>query len=312
MNKNNPEISIVTAVLNEQDVVNEFYIRVKELLDETGLNYEIIVVDDGSRDNTLNILKSIHPESQGKLKVIQFARNFGHQLAITAGARYAKGDAVVIIDSDLQDPPEIILSFIEKWRQGYDVVYGVRSDRKGETWFKKWSAAVFYKVLSSVANVDIPNNVGDFYLLDRKVVDVLDTMSERHRFIRGLVAWMGFKRIGIDYVRKPRYAGKTKYSLFKMIKFSFDAFTSFSFAPLRIIFLCGIFISILAFLGILAVIIVKMFHPEVVLGWASIMVAVLFIGGIQLLGIGLIGEYLARIGDDVKNRPLYTIQSVWE
>ena len=281
-------------------------------LEEEGLDYEIIFVDDGSSDRSPEILSGIQRCSEGKVKVVRLARNFGHQLAITAGERYAEGKAVVIIDCDLQDPPDVAMKFIEKWREGYDVVYGVRSDRKGETRFKRWSAGIFYKILRSAANVDIPSNVGDFYLLDRKVVDVLNTMEERHRFIRGLVAWMGFRRIGIDYVRQPRIAGETKYSFLKMLKFSLDALTSFSFTLLHIISMCGALISCLAFIGIVVVVSVKMFHPAVVLGWSSLMVVVLFMGGIQLLAIGVIGEYLARIGDDVKKRPLYTVQEVLE
>jgi dolichol-phosphate mannosyltransferase len=312
MNRDDRKISIVAPVFNEEDIVKEFYIQMKKLLERSGVNYEIVFVDDGSTDRSFDIIKACRAESRGKVKVVRLARNFGHQLAITAGERHASGDAVVIIDCDLQDPPELVPEFIEKWREGYDVVYGVRSERKGETRFKRWTAKIFYKILRLTSEVDIPSNVGDFYLLDRKVVDALNTMEERHRFIRGLVAWMGFRRIGIPYVRQPRFAGQTKYSFFKMLKFSFDALTSFSFVPLRLIAVFGALISLMAFVGILVVFVVKIFSPQVVLGWSSLMVVILFMGGIQLLAIGVIGEYLARIGDDVKKRPLYTIQEVLE
>ena len=308
MEKRSPDISIVTPVFNEEDVVREFYERMTGVLNGKDIDYEIIFVDDGSIDRSFEILQEIRASGCGRVRILRLARNFGHQLAMTAGVRYAAGQAVVILDCDLQDPPEVVLTFIEKWRQGYDVVYGKRSERKGETRFKRLSAELFYTVLDHLADVRIPRNVGDFYLLDRKVVDVLDTMDERHRFIRGLVAWVGFKRAGVDYVREARFAGTTKYGLLKMLKFSLDALTAFSFAPLRLISLCGAGISLLAFLGIIAVFILKMIHPGVVLGWSSLMIAVLFMGGIQLLAIGLIGEYLARIGDDVKRRPLYTVQ----
>jgi len=216
------------------------------------------------------------------------------------------------MDCDLQDPPQMILEFVAKWRAGYNVVYGVRTERKGESFFKRWTASLFYTILRKMANVDIPSNVGDFYLLDRKVVDVLNQMDEHHRFIRGLIAWMGFRRIGVPYVREPRFAGKTKFGFWRMLKFSFDAITSFSFFPLRLIAVFGAVISFLAFLGILAAVYMKFFVPSVSLGWSSLMVVLLFIGGIQLLAIGVIGEYLARIGDDVKRRPLYTVQEVIE
>jgi len=307
-----PEISVVTPVFNEEEVVRTFYDRMCGVLDKTALSCEMIFVDDGSHDRSFDFLRQIHHERPTMIRVVRLARNFGHQLAITAGLRHARGRAVVVLDCDLQDPPEVVLTFLERWREGYEVVYGRRSARRGETWFKRISAGLFYWILDHVANVRIPRDVGDFYLLDRKVVDVLGQMDERHRFIRGLVAWVGFRRAAVDYVREPRFAGVTKYGLFRMITFSLDALTAFSFTPLRFISLCGAGISFLAFLGILWVFILKIMNPGVVLGWSSLMVAVLFMGGIQLLAIGLIGEYLARIGDDVKHRPLYTVQEVLE
>ncbi|MEW5895016.1 MAG: glycosyltransferase family 2 protein [Candidatus Omnitrophota bacterium] len=307
-----PEISVVTPVCNEESVIKEFYYQVTGVLKKCSVNYEIVFIDDGSEDRTFEILKECRQIAQGRVRIVRLSRNFGHQLAITAGERHAKGRAVVVMDGDLQDPPEMIQRFIEKWREGFDIVYGVRSDRQGETLFKRWTASFFYWLMEKVAEVDIPSNVGDFYLLDRKVVNVLNSMDERHRFIRGLVAWMGFRRAGLPYVRRPRFGGYTKYDLFKMIKFSFDALTSFSFVPLRFISMLGALISLLAFTGIMMVFIIKVFNPHVVLGWSSIMVVVLFMGGIQLLAIGVIGEYLARIGDDVKKRPLYIVQETLE
>ena len=305
---NNPvEFSVVTPVFNEEEVVGTFYDVLKNVLERQGLSYEVIFVDDGSRDHTFLILAKIKEAAQGRVRVIRLARNFGHQLAITAGLQEARGKAVVVMDSDLQDPPAMLPEFLKRWREGHEVVYGKRLERKGETWFKKWTAHLFYRMIRSVTHIDIPADVGDFYLLDRKVVDLLNAMQERHRFLRGLIAWVGFKRYAVDYVREQRYAGKTKFGLWKMIRFSFDAITAFSFAPLRMVSVVGFVISFLAFLGILGVAYMKIFH-NTVWGWASLMVAVLFIGGIQLLAIGIIGEYVARIGDDVKKRPLYTVQ----
>ena len=242
--------------------------------------------------------------------MVKLARNFGHQLAITAGMRSARGQAVVVMDGDLQDPPSVILEFIRHWRQGCQVIYGIRADRKGESLFKKWTAALFYKLIRWITKIDIPENVGDFYLLDRKVVDILNAMEERHRFIRGLIVWVGFKRHGVPYKRDARFAGYTKFGLWKMVKFSMDAITSFSFTPLKAIVWLGAVISALSFAGVLVVLYQKLFTDKTIVGWTSLMVAVLFIGGVQLLAIGIIGEYVARIGDDVKKRPLYTVDEV--
>jgi glycosyltransferase involved in cell wall biosynthesis len=309
---NDYEISIVSPVYNEAEGVEEFYRRVSQILSEKHIAYEMIFVDDGSQDQSFEILKRFRQQDPSRVKILRLARNFGHQMAITAGLRMAKGKAVIVMDSDLQDPPEVILRFIEKRREGYDVVYGVRTERKGETFFKKATASLFYKFIRKATNIDIPANVGDFYLLDRKVVDVLNQMDERHRFIRGMVAWAGFKRLGVGYVREARFAGKTKYGFWKMVKFSFDAATAFSFMPLRAISLFGFIISGLSAIGILLILYVRFFTNLTITGWSSLMVVVLFIGGIQLLSIGLIGEYVARIGDDVKHRPLYTVEEIIE
>jgi len=216
------------------------------------------------------------------------------------------------MDADLQDPVEVLVEFIQKWEEGYDIVYGVRKVREGESFFKKFTAKLFYRLIRKITAIDIPENVGDFYLLDRKIITILNSLNERHRFIRGLVAWVGFKKIGIEYVRRARHAGETKYSFWKMLKFSVDAMTSFSFVPLRLVSAMGAAISVLAFLAILLIIYMKIFTEATIIGWSSLMAVILFVGGVQLLSIGIIGEYLARIGDDVKSRPLYTVKQILE
>jgi dolichol-phosphate mannosyltransferase len=306
---NNPvEISIVSPAFNEEAGIDLFYRTLTRVCAQCAASYEVVFVDDGSRDRTFLALAKIRQEDPQHVRVIRLARNFGHQLAITAGIRAARGKAVIVMDSDLQDPPSVVPEFIQRWREGHEIVYGQRTHRKGETWFKKWSAHVFYRFIRVATKIDIPADAGDFYLLDRKVVDIINSMEERHRFLRGLIAWVGFRRCAVGYVREGRSAGKTKFGFRKMFNFAFDAITAFSFTPLRVVSAAGAVISFIAFIGILATIYIKLFTQSAVLGWASLMIAVLFIGGIQLLAIGLIGEYVARIGDDVKRRPLYTVQ----
>ena len=306
------DLSVVSPAFNEEAVIGRFCERVTRVLAGCGLSYEIILVDDGSRDRTFELMREAHLKDPQRFKALRLARNFGHQLAITAGLRQAKGRAVVVMDCDLQDPPEMITRFIAKWREGFDIVYGVRTERKGETAFKLFTAKLFYKMIRFATKIDIAENAGDFYLLDRKVVDVLGKMEERHRFLRGLVAWVGFRRTGVGYVREVRAAGTTKFGLWKMVKFSVDAATSFSFLPLRFISISGIIISAIAFLGVLISVYLRLFTSVTITGWTSLMVIVLFMGGIQLLALGVMGEYLARIGDDVKQRPLYTVSEVLE
>lgn len=303
------DLTIVAPVYNEEGGIGKFCQSLADVLSSQPIDYEILLVDDGSRDNSFLEMTAFRAKNP-RFRIIRFARNFGHQLAITAGMKFSRGRGVVIMDCDLQDPPEVILRFIEKWREGYEIVYGLRKERKGETWFKKMSAFVFYRLLRASTSIDIPKDAGDFYLLDRKVVDVLNLMGERHRFMRGLLAWVGFKRVAVEYVRQPRLSGSTKFGLWKMVKFSFDAATSFSFLPLRVISVLGVFISFLSFLGIISILFIKVFTQYTVTGWSSLMVAILFIGGIELIAIGIIGEYLARIGDDVKGRPLYVIAEI--
>ncbi|MCB9771119.1 MAG: glycosyltransferase family 2 protein [Candidatus Omnitrophica bacterium] len=311
MEKTFCEISIVAPVFNEEGGITNFCDTVVAVMASANLDYEIVLVDDGSRDNSFVEMKLLR-DKNARIRIVRLARNFGHQLAITAGMRQACGRCVVVMDCDLQDSPAVILQFLAKWREGFEIIHGVRKERKGETWFKKASAFAFYRVLAATTNISIQKDAGDFYLLDRKVIDVLNTMDERHRFMRGLLGWVGFKRTTVEYVREPRFTGVTKFSFWKMLKFSLDAATSFSFMPLRVISLIGLVISLIAFLGIGAILFVKLFTNYAVTGWSSLMVAVLFIGGIQLIAIGIIGEYLARIGDDVKGRPLYVITEVLE
>ncbi len=301
------ELSVVVPIFNEELIIPQLVQRLIAVLGPLCKTHEIILVDDGSKDSSFLLLQELHRKHKGIIKVVKLSRNFGHQLAISAGIKCSLGKAVVIMDGDLQDPPETIAEFFGKWKEGYDVVYGVRKERKGETFFKKITAKIFYKLIRAATSIDIPENAGDFYLLSRPVVDVLNSMGERHRFLRGMVAWVGFHRGEVDYIRDARFAGKTKFTFWKMVKFSFDAATSFSFAPLRMISWAGAFISMMAFFYILFIFYQKFFTNQTITGWPSIMVAVLFIGGIQLLAIGLIGEYIARIGDDVKRRPLYAV-----
>lgn len=310
--KNPVEISVVTPAFNEEAGIEAFYTEVRRVCREANIDYEVVIVDDGSRDLTFLALTRIRQQDPDRVRVIRLARNFGHQLAITAGIRAARGRAVVVMDSDLQDPPAVIPEFIRRWREGNEVVYGRRTERKGETWFKIWTAHVFYRMIRAAAKVDIAVDSGDFYLLDRKVVDIINAMEERHRFLRGLISWVGFRRCAVGYVRQARTTGQTKFGLWKMANFALDAVISFSFAPLRVASVFGAIISTVAFLGILITIYMKLFTQSTVVGWASLMITILFIGGIQLLAIGLIGEYVARIGDDVKRRPLYTVQEVLE
>lgn len=301
-----PRISIVAPAYNEEEVLPEFYRRVRDVMDSLGEPWELILVNDGSTDNTLAVMRELH-DKDPRVKIISFSRNFGHQLAITAGLDYAQGDAVVIIDADLQDPPEVIPELVEKWREGYDVVYAVRKERHGESWFKEWTAKLFYRLIYRITDVDIPKDTGDFRLMDRKVVKVLRTLRERSRFMRGLSAWVGFRQTGVYYVREPRFAGETKYPLRKMIKFALDAITSFSYVPLQLATYFGFAIAGLSLMGMVIAIYLRLSTGRELLGQATTLVAVLFLGGIQLIFLGIIGEYLGRIYDEVKARPLYIV-----
>lgn len=301
--------SIVVPMYNEEEVIEETYKRLTETMRTTNEEYELVFVNDGSRDRTMEIVSRIC-EQDKHVRLINFSRNFGHQIAITAGLDYAQGQAIVVIDADLQDPPRVILEMIQKWKEGYDVVYGKRIKRKGETWFKKATAAMFYRLLRSMTTVDIPLDTGDFRLIDRKVADALRGLKEKNRFVRGLVSWVGFRQTSVEYVREERWAGETKYPLSKMMKFAMDGITSFSVKPLRLATYIGFALSICSFLYLMVVLFQALFTDTTQPGWASTVAINLFFNGIMLILLGIIGEYIGRIYDESKDRPLYIVREV--
>jgi polyisoprenyl-phosphate glycosyltransferase len=302
-------VSLVVPVYNESEVIGVFYDRAtKALAALDGFDYEILFVDDGSRDNSYKQLAGFAAQNP-HIRVLKFSRNFGHQIAITAGIDHARGNCVVIIDADLQDPPEVIAAMIERWREGFDVVYGVRAEREGEGAMKLATASAFYRLLQRLTNIPIPADVGDFRLMSRRAVDQLKLLREKDRFVRGLVSWIGFNQTGLTYSRDKRFAGTTKYPLRKMIKFAFDGITSFSTAPLKLATWSGYSASLLAFLYLASVFVQKLLGYTVE-GWATIMVAVLFLGGVQLVCLGILGEYLGRIFNEVKPRPMYVVEEI--
>ena len=301
-----PVFSLVIPVWNEETVLPVLYERMTQVMDSTGEPWELIFVNDGSRDGSLAILTELN-QRDGRIKVLNFSRNFGHQIAITAGSDYADGDAVIIMDADMQDPPEVVLRLIEQWRAGYDVAYAVRTKREGETWFKLFTASVFYRLIRSIADVDIPLDAGDFRLMDRRVVLAMRQLRERNRFMRGLSSWVGFKQIAVEYERAARFAGETKYPLRKMLRLANNAITSFSHVPLQLATYTGFILAAVSLVGILVTIVARLSGISSFSGQATTLVSVLFLGGIQLIFLGIIGEYLGRIYDEVKNRPLYII-----
>ncbi|MCY8686921.1 glycosyltransferase family 2 protein [Bacillus spizizenii] len=301
------QYSVVVPVYNEELVIHETYQRLKEVMDQTKENYELLFVNDGSKDHSIEILRE-HSLLDPRVKIIDFSRNFGHQIAITAGMDYAQGNAIVVIDADLQDPPELILDMIEKWREGYEVVYAVRTKRKGETFFKKQTAALFYRLLSSMTDIDIPIDTGDFRLMDRKVCDEMKRLKEKNPFVRGLVSWVGFKQTAVEYVRDERLAGETKYPLKKMLKLSMDGITTFSHKPLKLASYAGMLMSGAGFLYMFIVLYLKLFTDSTITGWSSLIVIQLLFSGIVLLILGMIGESIGRIYDEAKDRPLYIVQ----
>ncbi len=302
-----PTYTIVGPVYNEIAILPEFYRRVKDVMERLGESWELILVDDGSSDGTTAIIRQLAAEDPHVRPVI-FARNFGHQLAVTAGLDYARGEATVIIDSDLQDPPEVIPDLIARWKEGYEVVFAVRTEREGETWFKLFTASIFYRLIYKITDVDIPLDTGDFRLLDRKVVNVMKQMRERHRFLRGMSVWVGFQQIGVPYRRAARFAGQTKYPLKKMIKFASDAITGFSYFPLQLATYLGFFAATASILAIPIVIAERLAGSQAFLGQATTLIAVLFLGGIQLISLGILGEYIGRLYDEAKGRPLYIVR----
>jgi glycosyltransferase involved in cell wall biosynthesis len=299
--------SIVAPIFNELDNLPELHRRVQQVMSATSGTWELVLVDDGSTDGSTERILQLAKQDK-HIRPVIFARNFGHQVAITAGWDYARGDAVVIIDADLQDPPEAIPDLIAKWREGYEVVYAVRAEREGETWFKKTTAALFYRIVHRITDVKIPVDTGDFRLMDRKVVDVLKTMGERHRFPRGMSAWVGFRQIGVPYKRAARHAGVTKYPFKNMLKLALNAITGFSYFPLQLATYFGFAAAGLAIIAIPVVIIMRLVGHGAFLGQATTLIAVLFLGGVQLISLGMVGEYLGRIYDEVKGRPLYIVR----
>lgn len=302
-----PLLSLVIPCYNEEEVIVETIKRIKTFCSElVSLNVELIFVDDGSRDRTRELLK-IYAAEDSRIRLIAFARNFGHQIAVTAGIDAACGDAVVLIDADLQDPPEVVHEMIAKWREGYDVVYGTRTERPGESAFKLATARGFYRLLNKLSDVPIPLDTGDFRLMSRPVVDTLKAMPERDRFVRGMVSWVGFNQTALPYKRAERFAGESKYPLRKMLKFATDGILSFSTKPLQISIGLGMSAALMSMMGIIYALVMRLFTDIHVEGWTLLMSAVLFIGGVQLICVGILGEYIGRIYNEVKYRPLYVV-----
>lgn len=304
MSTNRPRYSIVAPVFNEEAGLSEFYRRTAAVMNQLDGAAELVLVFDGSRDRSPEIGRALRAQDP-RIKIVNFSRNFGHQVAISAGIDYAEGDAVVIIDSDLQDPPEVIPEMIAQWKAGFAVVYAQREKRKGETAFKLFTASLFYRLIRRLASIDIPPDTGDFRLIDRQVVLTMRQLREHHRFMRGLSVWVGFKQTGIQYERQERYAGTTQYPVQKMVRFAADAITGFSYVPLQLATTMGFGVSVLALLAIPVVAVLRLTGNDAFHGQATTLIAVLFLGGVQLIFLGILGEYLGRIYDEVKNRPLY-------
>ena len=299
-----PVLSVVVPIYNEAPNIDLMHARLVEALEPTGETFELVLVDDGSRDESWEKMAAV-AKRDPRVVLVRLSRNFGHQIAVTAGVDATRGEAVVLIDADLQDPPEVIPQMMAAWREGYDVVYGQRAVRHGETWFKRTTAAMFYRLIRRLTNIDIPVDTGDFRLMSRRVVEVLKQLEERNRFIRGMVAWIGYKQTAVKYERAERHAGETKYPLRKMLRFASDGIVSFSFAPLRFATGLGLVVSSLSFGYAVYAVLARIFDWNVVQGWASLIVAILFLGGVQLVSLGIIGEYVGRVYDEVKRRPLY-------
>jgi dolichol-phosphate mannosyltransferase len=302
-----PVFSVVAPVYNEVESLPEFHRRARKVLEALGEPWELVIVDDGSSDGSTEALEKL-AASDPHIRPVIFSRNFGHQIAVTAGLDHARGQAVILIDADLQDPPEVLPDLIARWRQGYEVVYAVRRERAGESWFKRATATLFYRLIYRITDVPIPLDTGDFRLLDRRVVEVLNGMRERHRFLRGMAAWVGHRQIGVPYNRAARFAGETKYPLRKMVRLALNAITGFSHFPLQIATVLGFACAGLSGAAILAVILLRLSGNQAFFGQATTLIAVLFLGGIQLISLGLLGEYLGRVYDEVKGRPLYIVR----
>lgn len=304
-----PVFSIVAPVYNEEEVLPQFYERLTAVMRGLGEPYEIILVNDGSRDTSLDVMNQLADVDE-HVRVVNFARNFGHQVAVTAGIDHASGDAVILIDSDLQDPPEVIPELVAKWREGFDVVYAVRTAREGESLFKLATAKLFYRFVYRITEVDIPLDTGDFRLMDRRVADVLRAMREHNRFVRGMTSWAGFKQTGVGYVRRARAAGQTKYPLKKMLTFAADAITSFSYFPLQLMIYGSLLLAVLAVVAGAVIVFLRLFMGEAFFGGqATTIVLLLAVGAFQMFFMFIIGQYVARIYDETRNRPLYVVAS---
>ncbi len=304
-----PHFSVVAPVFNEEELVVKFYDRVRAVMEGLGEPWELVLIDDGCRDQSPQLMDEIQARDE-HVVALHFARNFGHQMAITAGMDHARGDAVVVIDSDLQDPPEVIPDLIAKWREGYEVVYAVRAEREGETWFKLFTANAFYRLIQTLTDINIPMEAGDFRLLDRAALEVMKRMRERNRFVRGMVAWIGFRQAGVPYKRHARTAGETKYPLKKMLKLAQDAIVGFSMFPLKLAQMAGGAAVGLGLLLAVILFILKLTGSMPLAGQGLVSSLVLFMGGVQLLSVGILGEYVGRIYDEIRNRPLYIVREV--
>jgi dolichol-phosphate mannosyltransferase len=300
------ELSVVVPCFNEEEVIEHTNRRLSSALEAITSQFEVIYVDDGSRDATAERLRDIQAHDP-HTKVIRLSRNFGHQIAVTAGVSYARGDAVVLIDADLQDPPEVIGEMVAKWREGFQVVYGQRVERAGETRFKLWTARAFYRLINRLSEVPIPLDTGDFRLMDRVVVDALCRMSERHRLLRAMTSWVGFRQAAVPYRRAERFAGSSKYPLGKMLGLALDGIVSFSTVPLRIVTCVGLGFSCLSMVGVIYALAARLLSDNWVPGWTFIFIAVLLMGGLQLVFLGVIGEYIGRIYSEAKARPLFLV-----
>jgi dolichol-phosphate mannosyltransferase len=304
-----PVYSIVAPVYNEEGNIPRLHSEIRRVMDSTGESWELVLINDGSRDGSLKEMRQA-AAADPHVKIVNFARNFGHQTAVTAGIDYAKGKAVILIDADLQDPPEVILEMIDRWKAGYEVVYAVRSERKGESWFKRTSAKMFYRVIYRITDVNIPVDTGDFRLMDERVADVLRQMREHNRFIRGMTSWVGFKQTGVNYVREARTVGETKYPLRKMIRFAWDAVTGFSFFPLQVMIYVSLALGIIAVLSIPVIALMRVrFGPDFFGGQATTIILLLLLGSFQLFFLFILGQYVARIYDETRGRPLYVVAS---
>lgn len=306
-----PTLSLVVPIWNEEVVIPELYKRILSVMDQIGDTWELICVNDGSTDDSLESLRALHSQDP-RVKVLHFSRNFGHQIAITAGTDYANGNAVIVMDADLQDPPSVIVEMVDRWREGYEVAYAVRTSRAGETFFKTFTASLFYRLLQFVTEeVEIPLDAGDFRLMDRKVILAMRHVREKHRFMRGLTSWVGYKQIAVEYERAERFAGETKYPFRQMLRLALTAITSFSYLPLRLATYFGFGLALISLVGIVLTVVLRLSGSEVLKGQGTTLVTVLFMGGIQLIFLGIIGDYLARIYDEVKDRPLYLVSEAY-